>query len=197
MAIYSLVLSPLLDSRLPLWPSHVWILTISSVQPASGTPAPSYSTCGLFIPSRLLQRTQRGSTDLCVHDNTQATRSVCCSLFALVAGGEEIKASASGNSRDVQESNSGKPLNDNVPFFVCSRCRWMRFWMQHVLCFALRAGNFARSNWSTEIHYVTRNAGGFVITRQGRYKEFPDEMYLKVSFCLILKFVKQKTLWEK
>lgn len=137
MAVYSWI-SPLLDSRLPLWPSHVWILTISSVQPAPSTPPPpSYSTCSLFIPSRLLQRSQRGSTDLCVHDNSQATRSVCCSLFALVARGEEIKASASGNSRDVQESNSGKPLNDNVPLF-CSQplpvdavldaaCAWLCF----------------------------------------------------------------------
>lgn len=116
MAIYFWIF-PLLDSRLPLWPSHVWILTISSVQPAPNTPTPSCSTCGLFIPSRLLQRTQRGSTDLCVHADTQVTRSLCRSLFTLVARGEGIKASASGNSRDVQESNSGEPLNDNVPFF--------------------------------------------------------------------------------
>lgn len=57
------------------------------------------------------------------------------SLLSLLARGEQIEASPNGNTRDAKESNSDKPLNDVFFFFLCSLCKWMLFWMQHVLCF--------------------------------------------------------------
>lgn len=67
---------------------------------------PSYSTCGLFIPCRLLERTQWGSTDLRVHDNTRAIWSVCYSALLWRLEAKKIKASAAGNSWDANTTTA-------------------------------------------------------------------------------------------
>lgn len=87
---------------------------------------PSYSTCSLFIPCRLLERTQWGSADLRVHDNTWAIWSVCYSALLWRLEARRIKASAAGNSWDAQKYNYSQPLKKKCPSYlaktVCSCC---------------------------------------------------------------------------